>query len=133
MTTTPTPAPTPKAAVLRPSAIKSHDRGGGAATIPLVGPAVGAQAFINGITRFGPGTRIPFHSHNCEESVMLLEGDLAAARALASLSQPVGHAADEDPVDLRAARRHAHDHRDRRDELRLRGTCQVTSITEEPI
>lgn len=69
------PEPTPKAAVLRPSEIKSHDRGGGASTTPLVGPSVGAQAFINGITSFAPGTQIPFHSHNCEESVMLLEGD----------------------------------------------------------
>ena len=64
-----------RAAVLRPSEIKTHDRGGGASTTPLVGPSVGAQAFINGITSFGPGTKIPFHSHNCEESVMLLEGD----------------------------------------------------------
>ena len=66
---------TPKAAVLRPSLIKSHDRGGGASTIPLVGASVGAKAFINGITSFGPGTQIPFHSHNCEESVVLLEGE----------------------------------------------------------
>ena len=65
---------TRQAAVLRPSSIKSHDRGGGASTIPLVGPSVGAEAFINGITSFAPGTKIPFHSHNCEESVMLLEG-----------------------------------------------------------
>ncbi|ARP95178.1 cupin domain-containing protein [Bordetella genomosp. 13] len=62
-------------AVLRPDQIKSHDRGGGARTTPLVGPAVGASAFINGITEFAPATAIPFHSHNCEESVMLLEGD----------------------------------------------------------
>jgi quercetin dioxygenase-like cupin family protein len=67
--------PTPHAAVLRPSDIPSHDRGGGAATIPLVGPRVGAQAFINGITTFGPGAKIAFHSHNCEESVVLLEGE----------------------------------------------------------
>jgi len=66
---------TRKAAVLRPSEIESHDRGGGASTTPLVGPSVGAAAFINGITSFAPGTQIPFHSHNCEESVMLLEGD----------------------------------------------------------
>ena len=64
-----------KAAVLRPSEIKTHDRGGGASTTPLVGPSVGATAFINGITTFAPGTKIPFHSHNCEESVMLLEGE----------------------------------------------------------
>ncbi len=70
-----TPTTSPSAAVLRPSAIPSHDRGGGASTTPLVGPSVGARAFINGITSFAPGTQIPFHSHNCEESVMLLEGD----------------------------------------------------------
>ena len=68
-------SPKPQAAVLRPSQVKTHDRGGGASTTPLVGPSVGAQAFLNGITSFGPGTAIPFHSHNCEESVMLLEGD----------------------------------------------------------
>jgi quercetin dioxygenase-like cupin family protein len=61
--------------VLRPSALPSYDRGGGARTTPLVGPAIGATAFINGITSFAPGTAIAFHSHNCEESVMLLEGD----------------------------------------------------------
>lgn len=60
--------------VLRPSQIKSHDRGGGAKTTPLVSPAIGAQGFINGITEFAPGAAIPFHSHNCEESVVLLEG-----------------------------------------------------------
>ena len=64
----------PRAAVLRPSDLPTHDRGGGASTTPLVGPSVGAAAFINGITSFAPGTAIPFHSHNCEESVMLLQG-----------------------------------------------------------
>lgn len=69
------PSSRPQPAVLRPAEIGSHDRGGGAATIPLVGPRIGAQGFINGITTFGPGARIPFHSHNCEESVVLLEGE----------------------------------------------------------
>lgn len=64
-----------KAAVLRPSQMATHDRGGGASTTPLVGPSIGARAFINGITSFEPGTEIPFHSHNCEESVLLLEGE----------------------------------------------------------
>jgi len=63
------------AVVLRPSELPTHDRGGGARTTPLVGPSCGATAFINGITSFAPGTAIPFHSHNCEESVMLLEGE----------------------------------------------------------
>ncbi len=71
MSTTPTAA---KHAVLRPNQIKSHDRGGGARTTPLVLPSVGATTFINGITEFAAGTKIPFHSHNCEESVVLLEG-----------------------------------------------------------
>ncbi len=61
-------------AVLRPDQIQSHDRGGGARTTPLVLPSIGASSFINGITEFGPGAAIPFHSHNCEESVVLLEG-----------------------------------------------------------
>lgn len=71
--TTSTPAFKP--VVLKPDQIKSHDRGGGARTTPLVSPSIGAQGFINGITEFAPGTAIPFHSHNCEESVMLLEGN----------------------------------------------------------
>ena len=61
--------------VLRPSELKSHDRGGGARTTPLVSPAIGAKGFINGITEFAPGAAIAFHSHNCEESVVLLEGE----------------------------------------------------------
>lgn len=61
--------------VLRPAELKSYDRGGGARTTPLVSPAIGAAGFINGITEFAPGVAIPFHSHNCEESVMLLAGD----------------------------------------------------------
>ena len=73
--TTPTPSATVKYTVLRPDQIKSHDRGGGARTTPLVLPSVGASTFINGITEFSGGTAIPFHSHNCEESVMLLEGE----------------------------------------------------------
>lgn len=64
-----------KAVILRPSALPVHERGGGARTTALVSPSIGASAFINGITSFAPGSAISFHSHNCEESVMLLEGD----------------------------------------------------------
>ncbi len=67
---------TPSAAVLlKPDALKTHDRGGGARTTPLVGKSVGATAFITGYTEFEGGAKIPFHSHNCEESVVLLEGE----------------------------------------------------------
>ncbi|HTK02132.1 MAG TPA: cupin domain-containing protein [Bordetella sp.] len=65
----------PKPGIYRPSDLTAYERGGGARTIPLVTAGDGATAFINGITEFAPGTKIPFHSHNCEESVMLLEGD----------------------------------------------------------
>lgn len=66
---------TPAPRILRPSEIPSHDRGGGARTTPLVSPRIGARGFINGITEFAPGAAIAFHSHDCEESVVLLEGD----------------------------------------------------------
>ncbi len=64
-----------KPVVLRPGALPVHERGGGARTTALVGPSIGASSFINGITSFAPASAIPFHSHNCEESVMLLEGE----------------------------------------------------------
>jgi quercetin dioxygenase-like cupin family protein len=70
------PIKTPSdAKLLRPSELPTHDRGGGARTTSLVSPALGATTFISGITEFDPGTAIPFHSHNCEESVVLLDGE----------------------------------------------------------
>lgn len=44
---------------------------------------------LNGITDFEPGAAIPLHTHNCEESVMVLEGEAIAeidgeTRALAA-------------------------------------------------
>jgi quercetin dioxygenase-like cupin family protein len=65
----------PKPGIFRPSELHTYERGGGARTTPLVTVGSGATAFINGITEFAAGVAIPFHSHNCEESVMLLEGD----------------------------------------------------------
>lgn len=65
-------------AILRPSQIPARARGGGAKTIPLVTRAVGARDFINGITIFEPNAAIPLHSHNCDESVLLLEGNAIA-------------------------------------------------------
>lgn len=63
------------AALLELDKLPTYDRGGGASTTPLVGRAVGSDSFITGYTRFGPGAQIPFHSHNCQESVVLIEGD----------------------------------------------------------
>ncbi|HHT0053030.1 TPA: cupin domain-containing protein [Klebsiella michiganensis] len=61
--------------LLRPELIKKHDRGGGASTTPLVTKGLGASAFITGYTEFAGGAKIPFHFHNCEESVLLIEGN----------------------------------------------------------
>ncbi|HXF55824.1 MAG TPA: cupin domain-containing protein [Hyphomicrobiaceae bacterium] len=63
-----------RSAVLRPSERPRIDRGGGASTVQLVTPEVGSTSVLNGITSFAPGASIPLHKHNCEESVLVLEG-----------------------------------------------------------
>lgn len=50
------------------------DRGNGVRTAQLVRRLEGARTFLNGITEFNPGAALPFHFHNCDESVMILEG-----------------------------------------------------------
>lgn len=68
----------PAPAIFKPSEIRANDRGQGARTVPLVTRACGATSFINGITEFDPGAKIGVHFHNCEESVLILEGDAIA-------------------------------------------------------
>ncbi|RJF95476.1 cupin domain-containing protein [Noviherbaspirillum saxi] len=63
------------AALLKPETLPTHERGGGARTTPLVSREIGTSSFITGYTSFDPGVEIPFHSHNCEESVVLMEGE----------------------------------------------------------
>jgi putative monooxygenase len=60
--------------ILRPAAIPARDRGGGARTIPLVSQQVGAKDFLNGVTMFEPGAAIAEHTHNCDESVVIMKG-----------------------------------------------------------
>jgi quercetin dioxygenase-like cupin family protein len=62
--------------VLRARELVPYDRGGGVRTVQLVTADVGSQ-FLNGTTEFDPGASLPLHSHNCEESVMVLEGEAA--------------------------------------------------------
>lgn len=64
--------------VLRPGERPLADRGGGAKTIPMVTGACGSQEILNGFTMFEPGARIALHSHNCEESVLVVEGEAIA-------------------------------------------------------
>lgn len=63
-----------KPVILRPSEIEARSRGGGVRTIPLVTRKVGSTTLINGITIFDPGAAVPLHSHNTEESVVILSG-----------------------------------------------------------
>jgi quercetin dioxygenase-like cupin family protein len=42
--------------------------------VQLVTRKLGATGFINGVTEFDPGAGIPLHTHNVEESVVILEG-----------------------------------------------------------
>jgi putative monooxygenase len=61
--------------VLRSAELTPFSRGGGASTIPLVTRARGAAVFLNGQTLFQGGAGIPLHTHNCPESVVILEGN----------------------------------------------------------
>ncbi|MDZ7802318.1 MAG: cupin domain-containing protein [Trueperaceae bacterium] len=66
---------TKQAAILRPAERPTIDRGNGARTTPLVTRACGSTTVLNGITAFDPGAAIGLHQHDCEESVMVLDGD----------------------------------------------------------
>lgn len=57
--------------------MSTYQRADGILTTPLVSPSVGARSFITGITELAPGAEVPMHRHNCEESVVLLEGEAA--------------------------------------------------------
>ncbi|PQO22071.1 cupin domain-containing protein [Rhodobacteraceae bacterium WD3A24] len=67
-----------KAAILKPDMLPVNDRGNGVRTIPLVTRSCGSTSVINGITEFDPGAKVGMHFHNCEESVMILEGEAVA-------------------------------------------------------
>ena len=62
--------------VLRQDQIEPFDRGSGVKTIPMLGKwNAEANQVTTGITVFGPGTGIPLHTHNVEETVLILEGE----------------------------------------------------------
>ena len=65
-----------RAEVIRAAEAERVARGDGIETIKLVSPGRGAGARIHtGITRLPPGKAIPFHSHNCDEQVLVVEGE----------------------------------------------------------
>jgi quercetin dioxygenase-like cupin family protein len=61
--------------IIRAQELDAHDRGGGVRTQYLVTRETGTHQFLSGITEFDAGAELPFHSHNCDESVVVLEGD----------------------------------------------------------
>jgi HTH-type transcriptional repressor of puuD len=65
--------------VIRAGQVERFDRGAGVVTLPYVGRwnAEGNRV-TTGMTVFAPGTAIPLHTHNVEESVLVLEGEAAA-------------------------------------------------------
>jgi len=44
----------------------------------MVTPSSGSREMLNGFTMIDPGARIPKHFHNCEESVLVVEGEAVA-------------------------------------------------------
>lgn len=65
--------------ILHPDEIELFDRGTGVKTIPLVGKwNTEGNKVTTGITIFEPGTAIPLHTHNVEETVLVLEGEATA-------------------------------------------------------
>jgi quercetin dioxygenase-like cupin family protein len=61
--------------LIRPDQVEPFDRGNGVVTIPYVGRWNAEDNRITtGQTVFAVGTGLPVHSHNVEESVLILEG-----------------------------------------------------------
>jgi 3-isopropylmalate dehydrogenase len=69
----------PAPLVLRPAGIEPFDRGTGVRTLPYVGKWNAADNRVTtGVTEFPAGAGIPLHTHNVEESVLVLEGQATA-------------------------------------------------------
>jgi len=65
--------------VLRPEDIGEISRGAGVKTRPLIGKwNCESNRITSGITAFAPGTGLAEHTHNVEESVMVIEGEATA-------------------------------------------------------
>lgn len=64
-----------EAHILKIDSIPAVDRGNGIRTTPLVTREIGSKDITTGMTRFPAGTKVPLHSHNCDEQVTILEGE----------------------------------------------------------
>jgi HTH-type transcriptional repressor of puuD len=71
--------PQPPNMLIRPAEVVPFDRGGGVVTIPYVGRWNSESNLVTtGQTVFEVGRGLPLHSHNVEESVLILEGEATA-------------------------------------------------------
>src|SRR5438876_7632194 len=63
--------------VIKVENVQRLGRGGGVVTIPLITKqsAEEENLITTGISTYPVGTGAPYHSHNCDEHVTLLEGD----------------------------------------------------------
>ncbi|MEV0804221.1 aldehyde dehydrogenase family protein [Kribbella sp. NPDC050281] len=65
--------------VIKPDDVEVFDRGSGVRTVPYVGAWNSeSNKITTGTTVFAVGTRIPLHSHNVEESVLVFAGQATA-------------------------------------------------------
>lgn len=63
------------ATIVKIDEIETVERGNGVKSTPLITKSVYEDTLITtGITTFPPGNEVPFHSHNCDEQVTILEG-----------------------------------------------------------
>ena len=91
--TTPSSHPQPPSHVLRPAEIERFDRGNGVVTIPFAGRwNTEGNVVTTGLTVFSPGTGIPLHSHNVEETVLVFEGAATAVIGEESFDLVAGQA-----------------------------------------
>ena len=64
-----------KAAIGKVGESPVYARGDGVTTTLLIGRENCEAAMLtSGLTRFPPGKKVPFHSHNCDEQVTVIEG-----------------------------------------------------------
>lgn len=65
--------------IVRAGEVEPFDRGNGVKTFPLVGKwNLEGNGVTTGMTTFAPGTAIPLHTHNVEETVTILDGEATA-------------------------------------------------------
>lgn len=67
----------PGVRVIRAAEIVAIDRGNGVVSYPIASEANGAASLLTGMTVLPAGAEIPWHTHNHEECIVLLQGSAA--------------------------------------------------------